>query len=191
MRVEVIVSRATPADGYSADVEVLSGAGEPTGQILRDVPLDPLLQGVDGAGIFAPPEPGRVMAVTWMGGVAGHPVVVAGAAVDPPKPRLEVGAGEHSHQGATFDVRMLDDEWRVSDEAGTEISGSGERWRVASPDDDLLAAVVALGEAIRDGATVFDTDTPNGSAGQELANNAATKTAINDALDRVRAVLRS
>ena len=191
VRAEVIVSRATPGEGYSADVEVLDGAGQPTGQILQAVPLDPLWLAEAGAGTWAPPAKGRIVAVTWMGGVSGHPVVVAGAAVDPPKPRLAVGDGEHSHQGATFDVRMKPDEWKVSDEAGTIISGTGKRWKVASPDDDLLLALVAVHEAQRDGVTIRDTDTNSGSAGRNLRLNGASKNAINAALDRVRAVLRS
>ena len=190
-RVIVRSSKATPGDGYVATVEVLDGAGEPTKQVLRDVPLDPLIQTEDGTGIFAPPKTGRIMALVWAGGVAGHPIVAAGAWTMPAKPRLAVPAGEHSHQGETFDVRMLPDEWKVSDEAGTELSGKGERWRMASPDDDLLSALVAFGEAVRDGLTVFDTDTPSGSTGNQLGLNAGTKTAINSALDRVRAVLRS
>ena len=52
-------------------------------------------------------------------------------------------------------------------------------------------ALVETIEAVRDGATVLDTDTPNGSPGQELANNAGTKMAINAGLDRIRDVLRS
>ena len=188
----IVRGSAADGDGYRATVEVLDGTGEPTGQTLPDLPLDPLWLGADGTGVFAPPAEGRIVAIIWAGGSSGHPIVCSGAWRNPgATPRLDVPAGEHSLQGETYDVRMKPDEWKVSDEAGTVISGTGKRWKVASPDDDLLAAVVALGEAIRDGSTVFDTDTMPGSAGRELANNAGTKSAINDALDRVRAVLRS
>ena len=187
----VVVSSAADADGYRATVDVLTPAGERTGQMLEDLPLDRLWQTVAGAGVFAPPAPDQQVLVNWESGNATGPIVVSAAPGEPAAPRLTVNAGEHSLQGETFDVRMLPDEWKVSDEAGTQISAKSKRVKVASPDDDLLAALVALGEAIRDGATVFDTDTQPGSAGKQLANNAATKTAINSALDRVRAVLRT
>ena len=187
----VVVSSKADSTGYAVTVDVLTPAGERTGQMLEDLPLDRLWQTVAGAGVFAPPAPDQQVLVNWESGSATAPVVVSAAPGEPAAPRLPVNAGEHSHQGATFDVRMLDDEWKVSDEAGTLISGTAKRWKVASPDDDLLAAIVALAEAIRDGSTVFDTDTMPGSAGRELGLNAGTKTTINSALDRVRAVLRS
>ena len=187
----IVRSSSADADGYRCTVETLDGTGEPTEQTLPDLPLDPLWLQEAGVGQWAPPAVGRIVAVVWAGGSSGHPIVCAGAPRQPVAPRLDVPAGEHSLQGETFDVRMKPDEWKVSDEAGTVISAKSERVKVASPDDDLLSAIVALGEAIRDGSTVFDTDTMPGSAGRELANNAATKSAINDALDRVRAVLRS
>ena len=129
----------------------------------------------------------------WMGGSAGHPVIVSGAPIEATKPRLDVAAGEHSLQGETYDVRMRPDEWGVYAESGAQVSvaGSGKKTKVASDDDDLLEALVETIEAVRDGATVNDTDTPNGSPGQELANNAGTKSAINAGLDRIRDVLRS
>ena len=193
-RARVDDSRATPGAGYTADVTVLDGAGNPTDppQRLAAVPLDPLWHDVDGVGVFAPPAPGRIVAIVWMGGVAGHPVVTAGAWINPAAaPRLVVPAGEYSIQGPVFDARMLADEYRVSDEAGTVVSLRDERVKVASPADDLLAALVELGEAIRDGSTENDTDTASGSSGRALPLNAGTKSAINAALDRFRAVLRT
>ena len=73
----IVRGSAADADGYRATVECLDGTGEPTGQTLPDLPLDPLDEGRDGAGWFAPPKVGRIVAVAWMGGSAGHPVIVS------------------------------------------------------------------------------------------------------------------
>ena len=187
----IVRASAADADGYRATVEVLDGTGEPTGQTLPDLPLDPLWLGADGTGVFAPPAEGRIVAIIWAGGSSGHPIVCSGAWRNPgATPRLDVPAGEHSVQGETYDARMLADEYRISSEAGSQVSLKG-KIKVASDDDDLLEALVETIEAVRDGATVLDTDTPNGSPGQELANNAGTKSAINAGLDRIRDVLRS
>lgn len=181
------IVRSSRADSrYTATVEILDGAGEPTEQTLADVPLDPLWLAEDGSGVWAPPAQGQIVALTWMGGEAGHPVITSGALMQAAAPRVPVEAGEHSIQGETFDQRMKADEWRVSDEAGTALSGKGRRWLIASPDDDLLAALVGLAEAIRDATTIPDT-----AGGTPLTLNPTTQAAINAALNRVRAVLRS
>ena len=190
----IVRASAADADGYRVTVEPLTGTGEPTGQTLPDLPLDPLWLGADGTGVFAPPAEGRIVAIIWAGGSSGHPIVCSGAWRNPgATPRLDVPAGEHSLQGETFDVRMTPDEWGVYAESGAQVSvaGSGKKTKVASDDDDLLEALVETIEALRDGATVNDTDTPNGSPGRELANNAGTKSAVNAGLDRIMDVLRS
>ena len=67
------VVRASRADssGYSADVEILDGTGQPTGQTLDKVPLDRSAGlGRDGAGFFAPPMPDRIVMVSWAAGSA-------------------------------------------------------------------------------------------------------------------------
>ena len=188
----IIRSSAADADGYRCTVETLDGRGEPTGRTLPDLPLDPLWLQEAGVGQWAPPAVGRIVAIIWAGGSSGHPIVCAGAPRQPVAPRLDVPAGEHSLQGEKWDVRMQPEKWGVYAESGAEVSIDGStKTKVASDDDDLLEALVETIEALRDGATVNDTDTPNGSPGQELANNAGTKSAINAGLDRIRDVLRS
>ena len=184
-------SRATTADGYSADVEVLDSALEPTGQMLIKVPLDPLWLAVAGAGQWAPPAIGLVVAVVWAGDEAGHPMILGGAPADPAAPRLSVGAGEHSHQGAEWDVRMLPAEWRVSDTAGTEISGTGRRWRFKSPDETLRALWHELCATLLVAQTEVDTDTDPGGSGRNLPFDGGTKGRISALKARIDLLFRA
>ena len=138
----VLDSRAD-SSGYTADVEILDSVGDRTGHVLNGVAVDPLWLIAGGPGVFAPPEKDQMVAISWLGDEAGQPVIAAAAPNEPATPRLDVGAGEHSLQGAEWDVRMLRDEWYVRDDAGAEISGKGSRWRVAGPSDnahDMLQA---------------------------------------------------
>ena len=178
-RASVVNAEAGPS-GYRATVEALDRTGELTGRVLSDLPLDPLWLAGGGQGVFAPPAPKQIVAVVWMGGDAGHPVITAAGMVEPAVPRLAVPVGEHSLQGETWDARMRPDEWRVRDEAGAELSGQDSRWRVAGPSDDLHAVLQQL---LDDLIVSFDV------VGNLFA--APTIAALTGIKSRVSAVLRS
>lgn len=178
----IVRSSAADGDGYRATVETLDGAGDPTGQKLPDLPLDPFWDGRDGAGLFIPPKPGRIVGVAWMGGSAGHPVIVGPAwpRMTPAVPSIPVAVGEGSLQdGRGGEFRYMGDgTWRWRDDAGAEISvNPAHLWRIASAAETLHAVLAAMIVAGKEATTVLDTDTPSGSAGRQLGMNPATKAA--------------
>ena len=189
-RAVVLDSRAD-SSGYTADVEILDSVGERTGHVLNGIAVDPLWLIAGGPGVFAPPEKDQMVAVSWLGDEAGQPVIAAAAPNEPAAPRLSVGAGEHSLQGETWDVRMLPDEWRVRDDPGAVLSGKSSRWLVAGPAEDLHAVLQSLVDVIQAAMTVTDTDTPSGGAGRELGLNAATIADLEVIATRLSLVLRS
>ena len=147
----IVRSSAADQDGYRATVEVLDGRGEPTRQRLPDLPLDPLYDGRDGAGFFAPPMPGRIVAVDWEGGSSGHPFIVAPAwaRLAPAVPSIPVAAGEGSLQdGDGGELRYRGGgRWHLIDGQGAVVSVDGSRWKVAA-DDDLLTILLAWLDAL-------------------------------------------
>ena len=141
----IVRSSAADSDGYRATCEVLDGAGQPTGQVLPDLPLGPLFEGRDGAGWFAPPMPGRIVAVDWMGGSAGHPVIVAAAWRQPAVPSIPVAAGEGALQdGSGGELRYQGSgRWHLIDGQGAELGVDGKLWLLRGDGDDLHAVQVA------------------------------------------------
>ena len=146
----IVRSSAADGDGYRATVEVLDSAGEPTKQILENVPLDPLYDGRDGAGLFIPPKPDRIVGVVWMGGEAGHPVVVGSAWQQPAVPSIPVAAGEGSLQdGEGGELRYRGGgRWHLIDGKGAELSVDGKLWLLRGDGDDLHAVQVAWLDAL-------------------------------------------
>ena len=141
----IVRSSAADADGYRATVEVLDGAGQPTGQVLPDLPLDPLFEGRDGAGWFAPPKVGRIVAVAWMGGSAGHLVIVSTGWRQPAVPSIPVAAGEGALQdGDGGELRYQGGgRWHLIDGQGAELGVDGKLWLLRGDGDDLHAVQVA------------------------------------------------
>ena len=186
------VVRASRADasGYSADIEILDGAGQPTGQLLSDLPLSTEWLAGGAQGVFAPPAVGQLVEVQWMGGSTSHPVISNGAPRDPVSPRWPVGAGERSVQGDTWDTRHRPGEWILYDHTGAVLSAKGRRFKMAA-DDDLLEILQSWLDALIAAQTVTDTDTASGGSGRELGLNAATRAALNAIKARLPLVLRS
>ena len=192
------IVRSSRADSeYSATVEILDGAGAPTGQILPPIPLDPLFEGRDGAGWFAPPKPGRIVGVMWAGGSAGHPIIVGPTWRRPAVPSIPVGPGEGALQdGSGGELRYQGDgKWHLIDGQGAELGVDGKLWLLRGDGDDLhavqvawLDALEALCRAMLAAQTIPDTDTDPGSAGRELPFNGATKAAISAVLAQVAVV---
>ena len=186
----IVRSSRADSGGYSATVEVLDSAGAPTGQVLADVPLDPLWLADAGRGVFAPPAPRQLVAVVWMGGEAGQPVIASHGLAQPAAPQWPVGAGEHSIQGDTWDTRHRAGEWVLYDHTGAVLSAKGRRFKVAA-DDDLLAILLAWLDADIASKTVTDNDTDPGGSGAELGMNGATIAAYAAVKARLPLVLRS
>ena len=190
------IIRASRADssGYSADVEILDGTGQPTGQTLDKVPLDRGWLGRDGAGFFAPPMPGRVVMVGWADGSATDPVIVSAAETEPPAPASAVPQGAAAWEdGMGAELRQhADGSWWWRNRAGAEVAVDVPGlWRVASTAMSLytvLASMIAAGKAA---TTVLDTDTPSGSAGKQLAMNGTTQAAWDAAQVQLDLVLRA
>ena len=173
-----VESSAADAGGYRATVQVLDGAGEPTNQVIEDLPLGRTWLGRDGAGFFTPPMPGRIVWVDWADGSAGHPVIVAGAEREAPVPFIPVPQGAAAWEdGAGTEVRFHADgriliRHRSGAEVSTDLAGL---WRIASAAQTLhavLAAMIAAGKAA---TTVTDNDTDPGGTGAELPMNGATQ----------------
>ena len=188
--VRAIVRSSTAGSQYKCTVEVLDGAGQPTGQVLSDQPLDPLWLAGGGKGVWAPPDEGQIVAVVWAGGSAGHPVISNGALRKPVAPRWSVGAGEHSIQGDTWDTRHRAGEWILYDHTGAVLSAKSRRFKMAA-DDDLLTILNAWLDADIASKTVVDNDTDPGGSGAELAMNGATIAAYSAVKARLALVLRS
>ena len=97
----IVRSSAADSGGYRATVEILTGDGKRTDQVLPDLPIDRQWVAAAGAGIFAPPAPDQLVMVTWSGGSAGHPVVTCGADDEPAVPfRAVPGGGWALQDGA-------------------------------------------------------------------------------------------
>ena len=165
----------------------LDGTGEPTGQTLPDLPLDPLDEGRDGAGWFAPPKVGRIVAVTWMGGSAGHPVIVSRGWRDPAVPSIPVAAGEGSLQdGDGGELRYQGGgRWHLIDGQGAELGVDGKLWLLRGDGDDLhavqvawLDALDAFLDAMIAATTLPDHDTPSGGTGTPLGMSVGTIAAL-------------
>lgn len=143
----IVRSSRADAQGYSATVEVLTGDGEPTGQLLSDLPLDRQWLGRDGAGWYGPPAPGRIMQVTWQGGSGGHPVVTSAAEDEPPVPAASVPQGGWAWQdGQGAELRQHPDgSWWLRNRAGAEVAVDvAGLWRVASTAETLHAVCQEL-----------------------------------------------
>lgn len=186
----IVRSSAADSGGYRATVEVLDHAYEPTGQTLADVPLDPLWLTDGGKGVWAPPDEGQIVAVVWMGGDAGHPVISSGALREPATPQWSVGAGEHSIQGDTWDTRHRAGEWILYDHTGALLSAKNSRFKVTA-DADLLEEIEGLIDDLIAATTEPDHDTDPGGTGAELELSAATKNALTARKARFPLVLRS
>nr|WP_321294603.1 hypothetical protein [uncultured Sphaerochaeta sp.] len=64
--------------GYCIDATVLvPGSLEATGELLKEVPLSPIWAGKDGRGIYAPPEEGTVVVVSFIASSKAWPFVGA------------------------------------------------------------------------------------------------------------------
>ena len=179
----IVRSSAADGQGYRATVEILNGRGEPTGQTLPDLPLDPLFEGRDGAGWFAPPKVGRIVAVAWMGGSAGHPVIVSAAWQQPAVPSIPVAAGEGALQdGDGGELRYRGGgRWHLIDGQGAEFGVDGKLWLLRGDGDDLhavqiawLDALDALLDALIAALTVADHDTGSGGTGAPLPFSGGT-----------------
>lgn len=106
----IVRESAADAQGYRATVDVLDRRGDPTSQVLTDVPLDPLWQGRMQSGFFVPPAPRRIVAVVWLGGDAGGPFIAAGADPAPVVPFTPVAGGEAAWQdGEGSEIRFHED----------------------------------------------------------------------------------
>ena len=190
------VVRESRADssGYSADVEILDGTGQPTGQTLDKVPLDRGWLGRDGAGLFMPPAKDRVVMVDWADGSATDPIITAAAETEPPAPASAVPQGAAAWQdGMGAELRQhADGSWWWRNRAGAEVAVDVPGlWRVASTAMSLhtvLASMIAAGKAA---TTVTDHDTDPGGTGGELAMNGATKADWDAAQVQLDLVLRA
>lgn len=167
------IVRASRADstGYSADVEILDGRGQPTGQTLDKVPFDRGWLGRDGAGWFAPPMPDRVVLVAWADGSATDPVITSAAETEPPVPASPVPQGAAAWQdGEGAELRQhADGSWTLRDRDGAEVAVDiSHLWRVASVAESLFSVLDALFDTLIAGQTVPDHDTDPGGTGAPL-----------------------
>lgn len=188
-----VLSSAADSGGYRASVEILDGRGDPTGQTLDNIPLDRAWLGPDGAGWFRPPMPGRRVLVVWSEAVAGQPVIAASAEDEPPVPFAAVPAGAQSLQdGAGTEVRFhTDGRVLIRHRSGAEIAtDTAGLWRIASAMQSLHVVLTRIITAGKEAETVLDTDTSSGSAGRELAMNAATMAAWDEAQAMLDVTLR-
>lgn len=75
--VKVSASKCSGA-GYLIDGEsVTPGSLEGTGELFKDVPVSPIWAASDGRGIYAAPEAGQLVAVSFIGGNKAFPFVSA------------------------------------------------------------------------------------------------------------------
>ena len=132
--VRAVVDRAyasPAAGGYAADVEIVHRVSlDRSGEKLTEVPLQPLWLGGDGRGLFAPPEAGQYVIVSWIEGDRSCPFI-AGASADRYSPAASAETGE----------------LRLVDGRGAELALSG-RWRLATAQDSLRPVIEALIDAV-------------------------------------------
>ena len=189
-----VESSAADSGGYRCTVQVLDGAGEPTNQVIEDLPLGRTWLGRDGAGFFAPPMPGRVVLVEWSGGSAGHPVIAGPAEREAPVPFSPVPQGTAAWEdGAGAELRVnADGSWTLRDRDGAEVAvNPAHLWRIASVAESLFPVLDAWLDALIAAQTVNDTDTSSGSAGRQLNFNGGTIAALTEVKARLAQVLRS
>ena len=172
-------------------LRVLDSVGDRTGHVLNEIAVDPYWLLTGGRGVFAPPAKDQLVAILWLGDESGQPVIAAAAPAQPARPRRSVDGGQYSLQGDEWDMRMLDGEWYVRDDAGAVLSGKSSRWLVAGPAENLHAVLQSLVDVIQAAMTITDTDTASGGAGRELGLNAATIAALEVIATRLSLVLRS
>lgn len=132
--VRAVVDRAyanPAAGGYAADVEIVHRVTlDRSGEKLAEVPLQPLWLGADGRGLYAPPEAGQYVIVSWIDGDRSCPFI-AGASADRYAPAAQAAAGE----------------LRLVDGRGGELALNG-RWRLANSQDSLRPVIEALIDAV-------------------------------------------
>ena len=189
-----MLSSAADADGYRATVEVLTGDGSRTGQVLQDVPLDRLWQTRAGGGVFAPPEPDQIVLVTWEQSSAGAPVLTCSAPVQPAAPFKAVPAGGwalEDHAGAELRLNP-DGSWTLRDREGAEVAVDvAHLWRIASVAESLFPVLDAWLDVLIAAQTVPDHDTDPGGYGSCRCRSDATTVAGLEAVKaRLATVLR-
>lgn len=134
--------------GYAVDLEIVDRAShERTGELLDEVPLQPLWLAADGAGLYAPPEEGQLVIVAFVDGDRAHPYISA-AVADSYAPATSARVGELVLvDGRGHEVRITDQFYRVIDGSGGELKLQ-ERWRLANRADSLKPVLDALIDAV-------------------------------------------